>query len=81
MRSLVHLGGATRLLMPLAPMLLDMLKWAALSKRASAGGVPAQQGTFLLRASKVVVTTSTFQAEIIQQVMAWMPPLPLAECL
>ena len=81
MRSLVHLGGATRLLMPLAPMLLDMLKWAALSKRPSAGAAPVQQGAFLLRASKAVVTTSTFQADIIQQVMAWRKPLPLTECL
>jgi len=68
MRSLIHLGGATRLLMPVVPMLLDMLKWAALSKRVSAGN-PAQQGAFLLRASKAVLTTSAFQADIIQQVL------------
>ena len=68
MRSLIHLGGATRLLMPVVPMLLDMLKWAALSKRVSPGN-SAQQGAFLLRASKAVLTTSAFQADIIQQVL------------
>ncbi len=69
MRSLIHLGGATRLLMPVVPMLLDMLKWAALSKRVSAGASAPQQGAFLLRASKAVLTTPAFQADIIQQVL------------
>ena len=68
MRSLIHLGGATRLLMPVVPMLLDMLKWTALSKRVSAGANATQQGAFLLRASKAVLTTSAFQADIVQQV-------------
>lgn len=68
MRAAVHLGGATRLLMPVIPLLLDMLKWAALSKRVSAGAGPAQQSAFLLRASKAVLTTSAFQADIVQQV-------------
>ncbi|CAL5219709.1 g1599 [Coccomyxa viridis] len=69
MRSLIHLGGATRLLMPVVPMLLDMLKWTALSKRVSAGAGAPQQGAFLLRASKAVLTTPAFQADIIQQTL------------
>ena len=68
LRSLIRLGGATRLLMPAVPTLLDMLKWAALSKRTSAGANPARQGPFLLRASKAVLATSAFQADIVQQV-------------
>ncbi len=71
MRSLIHLGGATRLLMPVVPMLLDMLKWTALTKRVSAGAGAPQQSAFLLRASKAVLTTSAFQADIIQQVCVW----------
>ncbi len=74
MRSLIHLGGATRLLMPVVPMLLDMLKWTALSKRVSAGASAPQQGAFLLRASKAVLTTPAFQADIIQQVCVWGVP-------
>ena len=74
MRSLIHLGGATRLLMPVVPMLLDMLKWTALSKRVSAGAGAPQQGPFLLRASKAVLTTPAFQADIIQQVRVWAVP-------
>ena len=75
LRSLIRLGGATRVLMPVVPMLLDMLKWAALSKRTSAGANPAQQGPFLLRASKAVLVTSAFQADILQQV-----PYPAQDC-
>ena len=71
MRSIIHLGGATRLLMPVVPMLLDMLKWTALSKRVSAGAGGPQQSAFLLRASKAVLATSAFQADIIQQVCVW----------
>ena len=68
LRSLIRLGGATRVLMPVVPMLLDMLKWAALSKRTSAAANPTQQGAFLLRANKAVLATSAFQADIVQQV-------------
>ena len=75
LRSLIRLGGATRLLMPVVPMLLDMLKWAALYKRISAGANPAQQGAFLLRASKAVLATSAYQADIVQQV-----PSPAQDC-
>ena len=75
LRSLIRLGGATRVLMPVVPMLLSMLKWAALSKRTSAGANPAQQGPFLLRASKAVLATSAFQADILQQV-----PYPAQDC-
>ena len=72
LRALVGLGTATRLLLPVSPLLLDMLCWAALHRgvRGSAGGgQPAQpQGVLLLRASKATLATAAFQQDFLEQV-------------
>ena len=74
LRALVGLGAATRLLLPVTPLLLDMLRWAALHRRVRAGsgagaGQPAQpQGVLLLRASKASLATAAFQQDILEQV-------------
>ena len=77
-RALVSLGGATRLLLPAAPLLLDLLRWAALHKHVRAGAAAAaggklqkqqqQQGAMLLRASKAALATAAFQQDVVQQV-------------
>ena len=74
LRALVGLGAATRLLLPVTPLLLDMLRWAALHRRVRGGsgtgpGQPAQpQGVLLLRASKAALATAAFQQDILEQV-------------
>ena len=67
-RALINLGGSTGSLVPIAALLLDMLHWSALSKpiRAGTGNLP--QNMLLLRASKATLATSSFQADIVEQV-------------
>ncbi len=66
-RALIDLGGSTRTLLPVAPLLLDMLHWSALSKPVRAGSGQPAQNILLLRASKATLATSSFQADVIEQ--------------
>lgn len=67
-RALIDLGGSTRSLVPATALLLDMLHWSALSKpiKPTAGQPP--QNMLLLRASKATLATSSFQADLVEQV-------------
>ncbi|BDA42546.1 Nucleolar complex protein 2 homolog [Coccomyxa sp. Obi] len=68
-RALIDLGGSTRSLVPATALLLDMLHWSALCKpiKPTAGQPP--QNMLLLRASKATLATSSFQADLVEQVM------------
>lgn len=67
-RALVNLEAATGVLLPVTPLLLDILGWRALSKPGKAGAGQFLQNSLLLRASKAMLASSVFQENVIQQV-------------
>ncbi len=75
LRALVRLGAATRLAVPAAPALLDLLAWPALLKSArpapAAAGGPAagRPPGLLLRASRAALAAPAFQADVVEQAL------------
>ena len=67
-RALLGLQKAAGVYIPIAPLLLEMLQWAELSKtpRAGSEGFPDMQ--LQLRVSKSTLRLAAFQEEVVNQV-------------
>ena len=79
MSALNRLAAAAGVFVPVATLLLEMLRWADLAKTpkgsAGGGGSRPMENTLQLRVSKNTLRAASFQESVVLQVRA--PPLPL----